>query len=321
MLHPGAPRLSPAPVDGSSCVVVGMSWDSLWPVSWAPSPQDLCKAGARSCGKGWGGADRAEQWGCSPLAPAVPQAHQLSWQLGLLTSSCAWLHLNPPSCLISKANSLSDKSMSRGCPDWLCHRPVSQRGRGFRQDLDLRTPVDVMLRRGVQPRPQRKTVSPPADLYFWGALGKLDYLQGHSVTCPRPHSRKLATVEQSPLTSRLACSAVAEALVILSNPPCFALSSTQQAPATQLYPTVSSQRQAGCTLKQRSVAVPSGPGGGPQHVGGTESKGVKGKGMPRVDDRRSTTIEEKYRTSSSDREQAMETSSAFRVPSSLPGAR
>ena len=150
----------------------GLSWDSLCLASWASSPQDLCKAGARSCGKGWGDADRAGQGGCSPPVPAVPQAHWLSRQLGLLTSSCAGLHLSPPSCLISKANSLSDKSMSRGCPDWFCCRPLSHRGRGCRQDLDLRTPADIMLSREVQPRPQRKMVSAPADLCFWGAGGK-----------------------------------------------------------------------------------------------------------------------------------------------------
>lgn len=129
-VHPSAPGLSPAPVDRGSWVGVRMSWESLWLVSWSLSRQDLSRAGVKPCLEGSGGDYRAGQQGRGLPAPALPRAHRLSRQPGLLTSSCAGLHLNPPSCLISKANSLTDKSVSCSCLGpalWLCHHPVSQR--------------------------------------------------------------------------------------------------------------------------------------------------------------------------------------------------
>ncbi|CAK7304076.1 hypothetical protein VULLAG_LOCUS10864 [Vulpes lagopus] len=168
MLHPGTPRLSPAPVDGASCVVVGTSWESQWSVSWAPSPRDLCKAGARPSQEGGealavqGSAVAARQLLQSPKPTAVTAA-------GLFTSSCAGLHLNPPSCLISKANSFSDKSMICGCSDQLFHCSVSQRGRGCRQDLDWRTPVDVMLgERGPAKAIEENSLTTSRPLLFRG---------------------------------------------------------------------------------------------------------------------------------------------------------
>lgn len=84
-----------------------------------PEPSgSVCKAGARPSREGGealavqGSVVAARQLLQSPKPTAVTAA-------GLFTSSCAGLHLNPPSCLISKANSFSDKSMICGCPDQL----------------------------------------------------------------------------------------------------------------------------------------------------------------------------------------------------------
>lgn len=90
----------------------------------ALSLQDLSGARMKPCVKGPGGADPAEQ--CGLPAPAGPWAHWVSRQLGLLTSSCAGLHFNPPSCLISKSDSLTDRLVGCGCLGgalWPCYLP------------------------------------------------------------------------------------------------------------------------------------------------------------------------------------------------------
>lgn len=104
VLHPGTSGLRPAPVDRGSWVEGRMSWKSLRPVSWASQPTESVQGGSDPCLEGSGGADRAGQRGRGPPAPALLRAPRLSRQPELLTSSCAGLHLNPPSCLISKAN-------------------------------------------------------------------------------------------------------------------------------------------------------------------------------------------------------------------------
>lgn len=105
-LHPSTPGLSPAPVYRGWWVCPGC----LWPVGGAPSPQDLARTGVKSCLKGTGGTDHAGQFP-QPPSPPVVTCHG-SWAPHLFLCR---LHLNPPSCLISKTNSVSDKSMGRSC--------------------------------------------------------------------------------------------------------------------------------------------------------------------------------------------------------------
>lgn len=141
---------------------------SLWPVGWALSLQDLSREGVRPC---------SGQQGPSPPAPAVPEPTGCHSSKALHLFLCR-LHLNPPSCLISKANSLSEKSMNHSClaGSLALSAPHKSERQGCQQDLNSRTQHPCSAPDAqetvVHSKPQRKTNSPSADLCFWGAVGK-----------------------------------------------------------------------------------------------------------------------------------------------------
>lgn len=184
-----------------------------------PEPSGSVRGGSKALSEGMGRHWLHRAGGLRPVGSRSPPSPPAVTAAGLLTSSCAGLRLNPPSCLISKANSFSDKSMSRGCPGSALSPPCNSERQGSRRDLQ----VCLLFRRDVQPRPQGRD-SPRAGLCFLRGGRETGLAVGTFGDLPKATQQGAGfSVWNGVLSLGLARSDPAVALVGLFGPPCFLL--------------------------------------------------------------------------------------------------